>query len=673
MLFRSVNVPDDVTPPVVYFDLLREVEGGTLEHVENSLKQVDPATNTVTWEKMEEFDEDGKEYIYSVREVDKDGNYDYDTPKGYTKVEKGLTVTNYYIKEEMVNFTATVTWEKAPKEKEYPAFLQLYQDGVKYQERKAVNSTIVWLDLPKYDEDNREYVYTVKEEAEDGRPYDEAYSEYHVTIYTGTNMAMIYNRYVEPGLIYFTAQKEWIGLEDASKPSIWFKLIRYYIDDSGIVREDVGIQPVYDDEATWYDLPTETENGEVYSYYVQEVDEDGNDYVPEGFMKIEKGDSVTNIRIGAKEDIVAEKVWEGDKEEDRPRVWLKLYRMFETQEQGMIHEEVDVNHLEVDSSGKVVWKDQPLTTEGGKSYIYYVKEVDEKGNDFTPPGYQKVEYGLKVTNKRDTDIKLEDITFKKIWKDVPSDITVPEVWFQLHWSVWKIEADGSRTLIDTKSSPELKKLEEANNWTVTWKNMPDKSPEGYVYKYFIREVDASGREFSRLDYKSYDLDSRTRVNQYNLKDVTATKKWVGGSGKRPTIWLKLMYSLDEKGTNLEEVIDVPIKELKDGQTTVTWEKMYIERGGKPLYYHVIEVDKDGKDFVPEGYVKEEKGLEVTNTWKDPGKKEPDKKEPDKKEPDKKDPAKLPATGDQGLRLLYLGLGLLAFGVFLTRKKIQVDQ
>ena len=46
----------------------------------------------VSWENLPLYDNTGKEYTYTVKEVDADGNDD--TPYGYTKEESGLTVTN---------------------------------------------------------------------------------------------------------------------------------------------------------------------------------------------------------------------------------------------------------------------------------------------------------------------------------------------------------------------------------------------------------------------------------------------------------------------------------------------------------------------------------------------------------------------------------------------------
>jgi LPXTG-motif cell wall-anchored protein len=44
------------------------------------------------------------------------------------------------------------------------------------------------------------------------------------------------------------------------------------------------------------------------------------------------------------------------------------------------------------------WKDLEKVDEDYNYYIYTVKEVDSKGNDYEPPHFRKTEEGLTVTN-----------------------------------------------------------------------------------------------------------------------------------------------------------------------------------------------------------------------------------------------------------------------------------
>ncbi|HBD63057.1 MAG TPA: hypothetical protein DC038_01345, partial [Clostridiales bacterium] len=78
--------------PTIWFELYRQIEGGELEKVNVAIQELADGTTEVTWEDLDKTDEDGNEYIYSVKEVDGDGK-DF-VPSGYKKSEVSLTVTN---------------------------------------------------------------------------------------------------------------------------------------------------------------------------------------------------------------------------------------------------------------------------------------------------------------------------------------------------------------------------------------------------------------------------------------------------------------------------------------------------------------------------------------------------------------------------------------------------
>lgn len=81
--------------PTIWFALYRSIEGGAPERVPGSeIKKLENGTTEVSWTDLEETDEDGNSYIFSVKEVDEEGN-DF-TPNRYRKSESGLTVTNRY-------------------------------------------------------------------------------------------------------------------------------------------------------------------------------------------------------------------------------------------------------------------------------------------------------------------------------------------------------------------------------------------------------------------------------------------------------------------------------------------------------------------------------------------------------------------------------------------------
>ncbi len=101
-------------------------------------------------------------------------------------------------------------------------------------------------------------------------------------------------------------------------------------------------------------------------------------------------------------------------------------------------------------------------------------------------------------------------------------------------------------------------------------------------------------------------------NEWQLKDISAKKIWVGAEGEVPVVWFKLQRTVEG-----EDAVDVPDAEIMklDGVTEVTWTGLEVfDVDGNEYVYSVVEVDADGEPAVPMYYEKVENGLEVTNTF-----------------------------------------------------------
>lgn len=107
------------------------------------------------------------------------------------------------------------------------------------------------------------------------------------------------------------------------------------------------------------------------------------------------------------------------------------------------------------------------------------------------------------------------------------------------------------------------------------------------------------------------------TNVIKTKDITANKVWENMDGTEntdahPTIYLRLYRSVN--GGEPQPVENAAIKELKDGETTAEWDDMLAEdKSGSTYTYTVKEVDQNGNPIIPDGYIKKEDGLTVTNT------------------------------------------------------------
>lgn len=102
-------------------------------------------------------------------------------------------------------------------------------------------------------------------------------------------------------------------------------------------------------------------------------------------------------------------------------------------------------------------------------------------------------------------------------------------------------------------------------------------------------------------------------NQKIKTDITATKIWQDNQpGPKPTIWLKLYRQIGSD--QAAEVPGAELKALPDGTTAAVWTDMdKTDSQGRDYTYSVKEADAQGQICTPEGYMKTEDGLTVTNT------------------------------------------------------------
>ena len=149
--------------------------------------------------------------------------------------------------------------------------------------------------------------------------------------------------------------------------------------------------------ASWDNLEATDKDGNNYVFGVMETDEKGRSAAPEDYRKTENGFSVVNT-YQIPYDYVAQArvVWEGGSL-IRRTVYLKLYRRLG--ENGAIEEAPDaITKTLVNGVTVVQWENLQRTDIHGTAYTYSVRQVDDQGNDFIPPGYETSYDGLRVTN-----------------------------------------------------------------------------------------------------------------------------------------------------------------------------------------------------------------------------------------------------------------------------------
>src|SRR5699024_8924000 len=201
-------------------------EDGPIEEVDVDILELTNGTTEVEWTGLEETDIDGNPYIFSVKEVDAEGN-DFE-PTNYSKTEDGLTVTNDYVIPTEGSAKATKEWVDGPSEHPttwFKLFRQV-EDGEieevpEAEVKELANGTteVEWTGLEETDFDGNVYTFFVKEVNKDG---DDSTPENYEKAENGLEVT---NYYVSPTDASAKAIKTWEN-GPQERPTVWFKLFR---------------------------------------------------------------------------------------------------------------------------------------------------------------------------------------------------------------------------------------------------------------------------------------------------------------------------------------------------------------------------------------------------------------------------------------------------------------
>uniref|UniRef100_UPI002804E8FC Cna B-type domain-containing protein n=1 Tax=uncultured Anaerococcus sp. TaxID=293428 RepID=UPI002804E8FC len=420
----------------------------------------------------------------------------------------------------------------------------------------------------------------------------------------------VVNKNVKPGetenpnknIIDITVKKVWKG---GTKPTTTIELWRkgQGLDGKSI---DEKVEEVQDfstkagkaggeDEQshTFEGLPKHDPSGREFDYYVKEEKVPDN-YTKEITVSTDKVFTVTNTYTSpiTDEDIIGEKKWVGVPEgTDKPTVKLELWR--KTSEDGKAEKAVK-EAKNLDDQNQANFGKQDKTDENGVDYIYFVKEVNEKGEEFSHPNYSAKVEGLKVTNTY--GVAKKDITATKVWKgDLEKGETRPTIYFKLYR---KIEG-GEDQAVDGVDAKELS----SGTTEVTWKDQDIADDEGNIYTYSVKEVNEKGEDSTPEGYTAtYSEDGLTVTNTKN-KEVTptpeskkitvkATKIWKGGTADDyKAVELKL-YRTSSKPDSSKDLVEEQYTWEQNGNTiTYTWRDLPSKDSeGNKYTYEVVESD-----------------------------------------------------------------------------------
>ena len=326
-----------------------------------------------------------------------------------------------------------------------------------------------------------------------------------------------------------TATKTWEG-GPAEKPDIWFQLIR--VNDDNTETKVGDPRQVVDNFVTWNQadeglaelLLRYDENGQEYSYKVQEVDAAGNDFTPENYTKVETGLNVTNT-YSKKASVQVTKAWADANNQDgvRPEsVTIKLLANGEDTGKTLV--------LTATNNWTGTFSDLDEYANG--ELISYTVEEVAIGNGYTTVVTGTAGDGYTVTNSRTPETLT--VSGKKTWDDNnnqdgmrPESITI------------RLLKNGVE--IDSKT------VTEADGWAWSFADLA-KYEDGELITYTITE-DAVADYSSEVS--GYNV---TNTHTPGKTSVQVTKAWADANnqdGVRPeSVTIKLLANGEDTGKTL---------------------------------------------------------------------------------------------------------------------------
>lgn len=391
----------------------------------------------------------------------------------------------------------------------------------------------------------------------------------------------------KPDTIEVSALKTWDGGPSEDHTAVTFKLYRKL--PGGVKEEVTNVSPTTTQispgvfEYVWKNLPKTGAGGAVYEYTVEEdgvtdgkVTVNGHTYLVD-----QQGTSITNTYEIPKTKFTGKKVWEGGAD-PRPVIKLQLYR--NNVPQGA---PVELQN----GATEYTWENLDKTDENGKPYNYRVDEVE------VPEHYKKTNVNDCTVKNTYESPKIE-VEATKIW--VGGSQPYPTIWMKLY----RATENGTTEAVP---QAEIKELQNGTT-TVKWTNLDKTDANGKDYRYFVREVDADGKDWTPKDYVKTEDGLRVVNTNMEKVEIPVTKVWKSVEGEELPSAITYRLWRDEKEINHHVA------------TKDNWNYTFTtDKDGKPLtkydivdgHLHTYRVTEDA---VP-GYDTQADGYTFTNTQK----------------------------------------------------------
>ena len=566
----------DVRPDEIILDLYAD---GVV--VDTITLPVDDSDDPLThkWDELPKYDiTTGEEIIYYVREREVDG---YTTTHDDSKDGSSTSIVNTIISREVTisgkkywrddsgELKGTKTWvdhENAAGLRPEKITVHVLLNGEVYDSQEVTGAdgwTYHFKNLPKYDDNNERYTYSITEDAIDG----------YSTIIYGKNITNVLYGVDPVTTIDVKGIKTWADNNDAAglRPEeITVTLLRNG-EPQGSLQVTEADGWVYN----WKNLPKYDSEGKEYAYTVEET-------AVKGYKATVTGYNIKNTLLEFVDetvDINGIKTWVDHDDSLRPgSIFVSLFqneKLYGTKE------------VTSEYNWSYSWLEMPRYDSDGNAYVYRIEEAPVAGYVTSYDGYN-ITNTVEKTNTN--DITKVDVNGIKTWVDGnnasgdrPGSIAV--ILYQngvLYEDAEALIADGS------------------NQWSYSWTELPKYDEKGQFYRYTIKEDDVQGYESTITN--GYNITNTLTDIEPTTIDVNGVKTWEDQNniaGTRPeSITVKLLRNGE---AYQEQSVDA------GSNWSYTWTGLdKYDLSGAEYIYTIEEAEV-------EGYVSSVRGYNLTNT------------------------------------------------------------
>ncbi|MGX7025698.1 Cna B-type domain-containing protein, partial [Vagococcus hydrophili] len=511
-----------------------------------------------TFKNLPKYDNKGKEYSYSVKEIK--------VPENYISKVEGTTITNTYVNKETTELPVTKIWNDYSNQfntRPETITVELLKNGEVVATEKVTGDSDKWSytfkNLPKYDNKGKEYSYSVKEIK---------VPENYTSKVEGTTIT---NTYVNKETTELPVTKVWNDYSNQfnTRPeTITVELLKN--------GEVVATEKVTGETDKWSytfkDLPKYDNKGKEYSYSVKEIK------VPENYTSKVEGTTITNTYVNqATTELPVTKIWNdySNQFNTRPeKITVELLKNDEV---------VATEKVTGDSNTwSYIFKDLPKYDNKGKEFSYSVKEIK------VPSNYTSKVEGTTITNTY-VNKETTELPVTKVWEDYSNQFnTRPEN--------ITVELLKNGEVVATE-----KVTGKTNTWNYTFKDLPKYDNKGKEFSYSVKEIKVPSNYTSKVEGTTI---TNTYVNQATT-ELPVTKVWNDYSNQFKTRPKNITVELLKNG---EVVATEKVTGDSDKWSYTFKDLPKYDNKGKEFSYSVKEIK------VPSNYTSKVEGTTITNTY-----------------------------------------------------------